>query len=64
MDHVNSMKARLARLEARLQSLVEGALRLFPFSVTLDEITPNLQAAMLGGKSRDDGKRIAPNPTP
>lgn len=63
MDHVNSMKARLTRLEARLQSLVEGgAARLFPFSVTLDEITPNLRAAMLGGvKSRADGKRIAPN---
>jgi pSer/pThr/pTyr-binding forkhead associated (FHA) protein len=63
MEPVNSMKARLARLEARLQSLVEGsAARLFPFSATSDDISPNLQAAMLAGvKSRADGQRIAPN---
>ena len=48
MDHVNSMKARLAAPGHACSLSLRGA-RVFPFSVTLDEITPNLQAAMLGG---------------
>lgn len=63
MESINGMKKGLARLEARLQSLVEGgAARLFPFSATPSDLAPHLLAALYGGvKARADGARIAPN---
>lgn len=63
MESVSSMKARLARLEARLQTLIEGsAARFFPFNATPSELAPHLITALRSGaKTRSDGRRIAPN---
>lgn len=63
MESINGMKKGLARLEARLQSIVEGgAARLFPFSATPSDLAPHLLATLRGGvKARADGARIAPN---
>jgi hypothetical protein len=63
MESVSSMKARLARLEARLQTLIEGsAARFFPFNATPSELAPHMITALRSGsKTRSDGRRIAPN---
>ena len=63
MEPINAMKARLERLEARLQSLVEGgAARLFPFNENTNGLAPDLIGAMQSGvKTRPDGHRVAPN---
>lgn len=63
MESINAMKKGLARLEARLQALVEGgAARLFPFSAAPGDMAPHLLAALHGGvKIRADGRQIAPN---
>jgi hypothetical protein len=60
---MSRIKSKLFKLEARLQSLVEGgSARLFPANFTRHDLLAQLLDAMLAGvKTRPDGGRVAPN---
>ncbi len=57
------LRTKLAQLEARLQSLVEGsAARLLPFRTEQDGLSTSLVAAMTAGIQTDaEGTTVAPN---
>lgn len=60
---MSRLKTKLARLESRLQSLIEGsAARLFPLKEGQSELLPRLVAAMKAGvRAGPDGALLAPN---
>ena len=60
---MSRIKAKLTKLEARLQSLVEdGSAKIFPNNFNNVDLLPHLNDAMLAGaKTRPDGGRVGPN---